>query len=206
VLPLALHLAPEAARAKVEAALLREVAAHKGRLSTGFVSTPYLLDILSDLDPEACWRLVTSREFPSWYSMTVASHNDLLKETWAGGMAVMPSLGGSVARWCYRSLGGIRPDPAAPGFKKIIIRPTFVTALKWVESHHESPYGRINSNWRRDGDQLKMDVTIPCNTTATVVVPGFTAITVNGKPQVQGEFSLSAGRWEILLKHAKELK
>lgn len=189
VLPLALNLVPEQARAKVEAALLREITAHKGRLSTGFVSTPYLLEVLADLDPEACWRMVTAREFPSWHSMTLGSKNDLLKETWAGGMALMPSLGGSVARWCYRSLGGIRPHPDAPGFKKIIIKPSCVSALEWVECHHDSPYGRITSNWKREGGRLTMEVVIPPNTTATVFVPAKDAsdVTESGKPIAQVE-------------------
>lgn len=189
VLPLALGLVPEAVRPAVAAALLREITAHKGRLSTGFVSTPYLLDVLTDLDPEACWRLVTAREFPSWYSMTRGSHNDLLKETWAGGQALMPSLGGSVARWCYRGLGGIRPDESGPGFKKSIIKPAVVSGLEWVECHHDSPYGRIVSHWKREGAKLTMEVTIPANTTATVYVPAKDAagVTESGKPAGQAE-------------------
>ncbi|MCY3018270.1 MAG: alpha-L-rhamnosidase N-terminal domain-containing protein [Planctomycetota bacterium] len=184
VLPLALGLVPEASRPAVEAALLREIAAHRGRLSTGFVSTPYLLDVLTDLDPEACWRLATTREFPSWYSMTRGSGNDLLKETWAGGQALMPSLGGSIARWCYRGLGGIRPDPDGPGFRKIIIRPAVVGGLEWVECHHDSPCGRIVSNWKRERETVTMEITIPANTTATVYVPAKDAagVTESGKP------------------------
>ncbi|HWQ91974.1 MAG TPA: alpha-L-rhamnosidase N-terminal domain-containing protein, partial [Clostridia bacterium] len=171
VLPLALGLVPDDARPAVEKALLREIKAHKGRLSTGFVSTPYLLDILADLDPEACWKLVTTREFPSWHSMTRGSDNDLLKETWNGGMVLMPSLGGSVARWCYRSLGGIRPDPDGPGFRKIIIKPTIVTGLDWVECWHDSTFGRIISNWHKTSSGLRMEVTIPTDTTARVFIP-----------------------------------
>jgi len=64
------------------------------------------------------------------------------------------------------------PDPAAPGFKKIIIMPAIVGDLTWVKAHHDSPYGRIVSNWQRDGRRLTMDITIPANTTATVFVPG----------------------------------
>ena len=171
VLPLALGLVPVADRPAVERALKREIRAHQDRLSTGFVSTPYLLDVLTDLDPELCWRLATTPEFPSWFSMTRGSGNDLLKETWAGGQALMPSLGGSFARWCYRGLGGIRPSPEVPGFKVIIIKPAVVTGLTWVQSHHDSPYGRIVSNWRLVGNRLTMEVTIPPNTTALVNVP-----------------------------------
>jgi alpha-L-rhamnosidase len=187
VLPLALGVAPDAARPLVEEALRREIKAHKGRLSTGFVSTSYLLDVLEDLDPEACWRLVTARQFPSWYSMTRGSGNDLLKETWAGGQALMPSLGGSVARWCYRGLGGIRPSTDAPGFKKILIRPTVVSGLNWVECNHESPHGTIVSNWRREGNHLTMVVRIPVNTTAKIYVPtqNAAAVTESGLPAGQ---------------------
>jgi alpha-L-rhamnosidase len=188
-LPLALGLVPETARPAVEAALQREIHAHKGRLSTGFVSTSYLLDVLADLDPEMCWRLATTREFPSWYSMTQGSGNDLLKETWAGGQALMPSLGGSFARWCYRSLGGIRPDPGEPGFKRCLIKPAVVGNLVWVKCSHDSAYGHIVSNWKREGNALTMDVTIPANTTAIVHVPtrDITAVTESGQPAAKAE-------------------
>jgi alpha-L-rhamnosidase len=189
VMPLALGMVPDAVRPTVESALLREIAAHKDRLSTGFVSTPYLLDVLMDLDPEVCWRLTTACEFPSWYGMTLGSGNDLMKETWAGGSAIMPSLGGNFARWCYRGLGGIRPDESAPGFKKIIIKPAIVGDLKWVECWHDSIYGRIVSNWKREGQKLTMEVTIPANTTATVYVPAKEAsgVTESSKPADQAQ-------------------
>ncbi len=35
----------------------------------------------------------------------------------------------------------------------------------------QSPYGRIESRWRRDGKKLTLAVTIPANTTATIFVP-----------------------------------
>ena len=68
--------------------------------------------------------------------------------------------------------GGIVANPVGPGFKKIIIKPAIVGDLTWVKAHHDSPYGRIVSNWQRDGRRLTMDITIPANTTATVFVPG----------------------------------
>jgi alpha-L-rhamnosidase len=76
---------------------------------------------------------------------------------------------GDVDAWFYQTLAGIRP--AAPGFKKILIEPSIVGDLIWVKAHFDSPYGRIISNWKIEGNQLTMDVTIPANTTATVLVP-----------------------------------
>jgi alpha-L-rhamnosidase len=116
--------------------------------------------------------------------MTKGSGNDLLMENWGGGQAIMPNCGGIIGNWCYAKLGGIRPDPSGPGFKKILIKPAVVSGVDWVECSHDSPYGKIISNWRRTGGELVMDVTIPPNTTARVVVPGQSKpeITADGRP------------------------
>ena len=53
-----------------------------------------------------------------------------------------------------------------------------------MKCHHDSPYGRIVSNWKRDGGKLTMEVTAPPNSTATVFVPAKDAagVTESGKP------------------------
>ena len=188
-LPLALGLVPDEHRPAVKRALLREIAAHRNRVSTGFVSTPHLLALLADLSPEVGWAMTSAQDYPSWYSMTAGSDQDLLKETWAGGQALMPSLGGNIASWHAQALGGIRPDPAGPGFKKIILKPSIVGDLHWVESSYDSVHGRIVSNWRRRGGQLVMELTIPANATATVYVPAKDASSVreSGQPADRAE-------------------
>lgn len=187
VMPLALGLVPDQRRQAVEESLLNEIAAHRNRLSTGFVSTPYLLQIMADLAPEIGWEMTTAQGYPSWYSMTAGSDNDLMKECWSGGQALMPSLGGNIAAWHYQSLGGIRPDPAGPGFKRFVIKPNVVGDLHWVECWYDSVHGRITSNWRRRDDQFVMEVTVPANTTATVWVPAQERHSVkeNGLPAAQ---------------------
>ena len=178
VLPLALGLTPPESRGAVEQALLKELAAHQNRVSTGFVSTPYLLRLLADLDPELGWKMTSSREFPSWYTLTFGRGGDLMKETWAGGMALMPSLGGNLAAWHMESLAGIRPDPAGPGFQKFVVQPNLVGDLQWVESWYDSGYGRIVSNWKREGEEVHFELTVPPNTTATVSLPARETTTV----------------------------
>ena len=139
--------------------------------------------------PEVGWEITSAQDYPSWYSMTAGSDQDLLKEIWAGGQALMPSLGGNIVSWHYQALGGIRPDPAEPGFKKIILKPNMVGDLHWVESDYESVHGRIASHWRKRDGQLLMEVTVPANTTATVFVPAKDAsgVTESGKPAAQAE-------------------
>ena len=56
--------------------------------------------------------------------------------------------------------------------------------LDWVKASYDSIHGRIESNWRREGGTLRLSVTIPANTTATVYVPAkdAAAVTESGKP------------------------
>ena len=74
--------------------------------------------------------------------------------------------------------GSIKASPASartrnkPGFKNVIIQPAIVGDITWVKAHHDGPYGRITSHWKREGNRLTMEVTIPPNSTATVYVPG----------------------------------
>jgi alpha-L-rhamnosidase len=96
---------------------------------------------------------------------------------------------GHITEWFYAGLAGIQVDPAAPGFKNTIIKPAVVGDITWVKCHHDSPYGKIASNWKREGEKLTMDVTIPANTTATVFVPTKDAASVSesGKPAGDAE-------------------
>jgi len=85
---------------------------------------------------------------------------------------------GDLVTWLYENLAGIRPDPAQPGFKHIVMQPTPVGDLTFVKASHESPYGEIASDWKREGDRFNWSVSIPVNTTATVYVPTSSAAPV----------------------------
>jgi alpha-L-rhamnosidase len=60
-----------------------------------------------------------------------------------------PSMG-AVSAWMYKYPAGIRLSPDAPAFKKILIQPCFLSDLDFVEASHESMYGTIRVDWRRE--------------------------------------------------------
>ncbi|MFN9982359.1 MAG: alpha-L-rhamnosidase C-terminal domain-containing protein, partial [bacterium] len=105
--------------------------------------------------------------YPSWGYMLEQGATTLW-EQWNGFWSHIHSCFTSPDNWFYQGLAGIQTDPAAPGFKNTIIKPALVGDVTWVKSHHDSPYGRIVSNWKREGGKLTMDVTIPPNSTGTV--------------------------------------
>ena len=91
---------------------------------------------------------------------------------------------GHIMEWFYGDLAGIRCDPDAVAFKKIIIRPTPIGDVTWAKASYESARGTISSEWKRSGGRLTMALTIPPNTTATVYVPTSESgsVTEGGKP------------------------
>jgi alpha-L-rhamnosidase len=88
---------------------------------------------------------------------------------------------GSCGEYLFGGIGGIRP--ASPGFKTIRIEPVIRSGLTWAKTSYDSINGKIGTAWKRDGNRLTLEITVPANTTATVCVPtrDMTGITESGK-------------------------
>jgi hypothetical protein len=78
---------------------------------------------------------------------------------------------GHIQQWFWQALAGIRPDPAVPGFKAIQITPDIDGTVDAVKGTYSSAYGEITCAWERQDKHVKMDVTIPVNTTARIYLP-----------------------------------
>lgn len=143
----------------------------KGHLDTGMLGTYFLMNYLTEIGrDDLLWLVVTQKDYPGWGYMLEQGATTWW-EQWNGYYSQIHSCFTSLDGWFFQGLAGIRPDPAAPGFKQIIIKPSVVGDLTWVKCYHDSPHDRIVSNWNREGQKLTMEVTIPANTTATVHVP-----------------------------------
>ena len=178
MLPLAFGLVPGDRRAAVVAWLADDVVVrHGGHLTVGLVGMQWLMQTLTDANrPDVAWALATQTTRPSWGYMLARGATTIWErwdyDTRDPGMNSEALLiqAGNLDAWFYQTLAGIRP--AAAGFKRVLIKPAVVGDLTWVTAHFDSPHGRIESRWRLDHGALAMDMTIPANTTATVVVPG----------------------------------
>ena len=91
---------------------------------------------------------------------------------------------GDVSSWMMQYLAGIRVDPAHPGFQHLLIKPEVVGNLTWVKAHHDSPYGRIQSEWKKEGGRFSWNITVPPNSTAEVSIPASKAdaVSESGQP------------------------
>ncbi len=173
VFPLAFGLVDKINEQKVFNNLIKNVVVkNKGHFDTGMMATPYLLEVLTKYGrTDIAYTIMNRRDYPS-YGYNIERGATTLWETWTGNESHSHPMFGSVCAWFYRGLGGINPDPNSPGFKHIIIRPNLVSELDYVTTDYESVFGKITSNWNYKNGELKLNVIIPPNTTASVFVPG----------------------------------
>jgi alpha-L-rhamnosidase len=151
------------------------------RISTGFVGTPLICDALCSVGHEqAAFRLITQRECPSWlYPVTMGATTiwerwDSLLPDGSVNPGEMTSFNhyalGAVADWLHRTVAGLAP--AAPGYRRIDIRPRPGGGLTSARASHRTPYGLAEVAWSLADGQIAVDAVVPANTTARVMLPG----------------------------------
>jgi len=203
----ALHLGlyPDGMREKVLGRLLENIKAHKDHLTTGYLGTQWLLQVLAENGhADVAYKILLQKTQPSWLFMASMGQTSL----WEGWTSLKPdgsfgskrtSLGhealGSGGDWMFQGIGGIVPDPASPGFKHFIIRPIPGGTLTSAETSYESPHGKIATRWKLNGNQFALEVEVPVNTTATIVLPDAVtaSITESGRPVAAAPGVVAAG-------------
>lgn len=192
VLALAFGLIPEPAKEGAVEQLVNLIHAADGHLDTGFVSVPYLLDVLWDNDQRKLARALLWQETaPSWLYQ-VDRGATTMWETWTAvrpdGSVEPVSMNhyafGCVDDFLFRRIAGI--TPIEPGYRLSRIEPDFECGLAQVKASRHTPYGELTVEWRLAVDEVALTVTVPHNTQAEI----FTA---------QGSILVGSGRHERTL-------
>ncbi|MBP2655635.1 MAG: alpha-L-rhamnosidase [Firmicutes bacterium] len=180
VLALTMKMIPEAMQSKVLDQLTTLIDQNGTKLDTGFVSVPYLLDVLCDNNrKDLAYKLLYQTDCPSWL-YEVEKGATTIWESWTAitpeGKVTPASFNhyafGCIGDWMYRYIGGLRRG--GPGYKHIIIEPEPDRTLTYAMASYNSVYGKIVSSWTLDNGRMNLHVTIPPNTSATIKLPGIT--------------------------------
>ncbi len=168
---------PELAQ-KVADRLERLIEANGGGLNTGFVSTPHLLDVLTEYGYEKrAWELLFRTESPSWLYQVERGATTI----WENWNAIRPdgtvttssynhySLG-AVGSWIYRHIGGLHNEGA--GWDHICFAPDVNCGLDWAACSHQTPFGTAACRWEKTGEGTVVEITVPCGVHAAVSLPG----------------------------------
>ena len=181
---LALHfgLVDDSVRATAIKSLVRHVEKQKFHLATGFVGTPYILDVLEQAGHlDVAYKLLEQETFPSWL-FPVRNGATTIWERWDGWTPekgfqdkLMNSFNhyayGAVGAWMYRTVAGLELDPQKPGYAHIIFRPRPAGSITWAEASLETSRGRTSIRWELRENSLEVQLMIPPTATATFDPP-----------------------------------
>lgn len=176
---LAFDLADEEKKQAVADRLAEMVMGADYHLNTGFLSTPFILQVLADYGyRDVAFRLLEQDTCPSWL-YAVSKGATTIWESWRGitpDGEVTASLNhyayGAVCDFLFAGVAGIRPVIETPGYKHFILKPMIGGTLTHASAVYESLYGTIESSWEMTNGGINFFFTIPTNTTATVMLPG----------------------------------
>jgi alpha-L-rhamnosidase len=188
-MPLCLNLVPAGRASAVLDNLVRDIRKRADRVTAGDVGFYYVVQaLLNGGRSDVLYDMLCQTNGPG-YMYQLAKNATSLTEAWDTNPASSQNhcMLGHIEEWFYSGLLGIRAG--APGFKQINIKPQLAGNLTWVQGRYDSAYGAIASAWKREGDKLTMDISIPPNTTATVYVPTGEAegVTESGKPATKAK-------------------
>jgi Alpha-L-rhamnosidase N-terminal domain./Bacterial alpha-L-rhamnosidase. len=178
-----LYFGLSADKARAKAALNRLFKLSEGKLRTGFVGTPLMCNVLSDMNDSAlAYRLLLNEEYPGWLrevklgATTIWERWNSLDDDGLISSTGMNSLNhyayGSIVEWIFRHAAGINPDENVPGFKKAILRPTPNRDLGSLKASYRSAAGLYKCDWKAlKNGQVTLKITIPFNCTADLHLP-----------------------------------
>ena len=170
IVPFAFGLVPENLKEEYEQRIVSLIEKNNNCLDTGFLATPFILDVLCDLGhSDLAHQLLWQDKMPSWL-YEVDHGATAIWEAWDADEAQRTGryvsfqhyAFGCVDDWICRKVAGLDSDE--PGYRHLVIRPEKDERLTYCHRTFESEAGTVMVNW----DQDRLQVMIPCNATATV--------------------------------------
>lgn len=144
-------------------------------LDTGFLSVPYLLDVLKNHgEGELAEKILLQTKMPSWL-YEVEHGATTVWESW-GGIAPNGTVGnfsfnhyafGCVEKWIVAQIGGLQEK--TPGYREFKIEIPTKTHFTSSSLNYVSNNGLIKILWNRDQESTRVQVHVPFNTKAQMI-------------------------------------
>lgn len=179
-LALDLDLLPDPLKPLALQHLVADIERRGWHLATGFVGTRHLMRAISRFGrTDVAYRLLLQETYPSWLYMVRMGATTIWErwDSWTEERGFQdPGMNsfnhyafGCVGEWLFSVVAGIESD--GPGFRRLLLQPRPGEGLNHVRARYRSLHGEIVSEWRVEKGVFRWDLTVPVNTTATVVVP-----------------------------------
>ncbi len=182
-----LEILPENAREKIAEKLHRILKEENFRITTGNLTTRYLLEVLTKYGyVNDAYKIMTSEDYPGFGFMlqneatTIWERFELKKDP--GMNSHNHPMYGSCDIWFYKYLLGI--SNLTPGWNRCLIKPYLPSDLLSCRGSLETPYGRLYVRWAKRFGKKILTVTVPFGMECDVEFEGVTR-TVKGSAVIE---------------------
>ncbi|MDR2086873.1 MAG: glycoside hydrolase family 78 protein [Dysgonamonadaceae bacterium] len=203
--PMLVGVTPANLYAGVKTQLLERTANRdRGHIGGGLVGVPIITEwAIRNHAADMMYTLLKKRDYPGYLYM-IDNGATTTWEYWSGERSRVHNCYNGIGAWFYQAVGGIRPDENNPGYKHVYIEPQIPAGVTWAKTTKESPYGTIAVDWQITGtDRLTYRISLPANTTATVLLPeNATGCFVNGEAVTVSDnkaIEIENGRYDLTL-------
>ena len=208
LLALAFHLLPPTLRKSAHKRLIERIAARDWHLSTGFLGTPLLNPVLSEIGHgNIAYRLLFQDTYPSWLHPLKHGATTMWErwDSWTPGRGFGPVemnsfnhyAYGAIGEWLYQRVGGIAPHPDYPGYLRAVIHPIPGDGITHASTSLKSRVGHFQVGWKKTRNMFAIKLTIPRSAEAQVILPTrrWQSVVIN-KKKVPTSWKLTAKREE----------
>lgn len=153
--------------------LVKDIKTHGNRLTTGDIGNRYLFQTLANNGLNELMYTMFNHEETPGYGFQLKFGATTLTEQWdpRRGASWNHFMMGQIDEWFFGSLAGIQSKPSILGYQHFVIRPEVVGDMKFVKASTETLYGKIAVEWKRDGSNFTLNISIPVNCSADVYLP-----------------------------------
>lgn len=170
VRPLFFNLLNEEQKEFAQKRLIKALDEYDWRIGTGFLSTPFILYVLLDIDSKYAFKLLENEKMPGWLYIAKNSTGSVW-ESWEGvkkgfGLSSLNHYSkGAVVEFFFAKILGIN----VVNENRYKITPNIGGNLTYARGFYDSIYGKVSVYITKDNNKTKIDISIPPNTEAEFV-------------------------------------
>ncbi len=158
----------------------------------GMLGMQYLFDALDICSlSDYGYRILTADGHPS-YKQWITDGATTMYERWSNLESNNHHMFSCVLAWFNKTLVGLRLDDTENAFKKAVISPAFIESLDFCKGKYRTASGDYCVCWKREKDGIKLDVSVPENSTAILRLRGYGFSDKN-----KGERELNSGSYSF---------
>ena len=221
ILPLQFNIVPERYRDELRKKIRKRYAEDLNfHLDTGIISTPFLIDCLTDNGmKDVAFKIITARDYPSYQYMlegetTLSEHwskrwpdyylngtDDIVKG--GGHLSHCHPMFGSVCAWLYKRVAGLDLSKVCDGI--IVFEPIFIDKLDCSSASVITRYGKTGIKWNKV-PLFNAEIEVPegligelrLTTNFCVLVENEERIQINRtKENGKIRIKLNSGKWNV---------